>query len=99
MGLERFLGPHAKVITAAIGLLVVLGTLAGYIFKYLHARILEKQHDHLTALLDEQRKTLEQQEVDLERKNAVLQQAADALKGQKAELATKETDILDREQK
>lgn len=99
MGLDRFLGPHAKVIVAAIGLLVVLGTLAGYIFKYLHARLLQKQHDQLTALLDEQRKTLETQQVDLDRKNAVLQQAADALRAQRAELATKETAIVEREHK
>lgn len=106
MGLERFLGPHAKVIVAAIGLLVVLGTLAGYIFRYLHARIMEKQHHQLTALLDdqkklleEQRKKLEQQEVGLERKNLVLQQAADALKGQKADLSAKEAGIMDRERK
>ncbi len=41
--LEAFFGEHGKLITAAIALVCAFIGLFGGLFKYLHARILEKE--------------------------------------------------------
>jgi cellulose biosynthesis protein BcsQ len=92
--LEAFFGEHGKLITAAIALLCAFIGLIGALFRYLHARISEKERaaarrdvEKLQADLQnervrvrEQQLTLKAREEDLDVRDRLLKRALDAIK-------------------
>jgi hypothetical protein len=97
--LQELLGEHGKLITTVIALLIAVVTLAAYVFRYWHAQLTQKEREDAKEELRVAQKKLDEQQADLDRKNKVLQHAADAIKQQQTDLAAKEVAIAEREQK
>src|SRR5215831_4009336 len=91
--LEAFFGEHGKLITAAIALVCALIGLFGGLFKYLYARILEKERaaarrdvqkltadlQNQRALVREQQLALKAREEDLDNRDRLLRKAVDGI--------------------
>jgi cellulose biosynthesis protein BcsQ len=92
--LEAFFGEHGKVITAALAVFCALIGLFGGLFKYLHARVFEKEraaarrdleklkadlHNERTRVR-EQQLSLKAKEEDLDIRNRLMRKAIDELK-------------------
>lgn len=92
--LEAFFGEHGKLITAAIALVCAFVGVIGALFRYLHARILEKERaaakrdvhklqadlQNESARVREQHCALRAREEDLDLRDRLLKQAVDAIK-------------------
>jgi len=97
---EAFFGEHGKLITAAIALVCAFIGLFGGLFKYLHARILEKERAAARRDLEklksdlqaekgrvrEQQLALKAREGDLDNRSRLLRQAVDAIKSREEKL-------------
>src|SRR3981081_60973 len=95
--LEAFFGEWGKLVTSAVGLVAALITLVVVLFKYLRAKILEKERAQARADLEaektkvrQQQQALEAKEADLNRKDAALQIAAVRLTDQEKEIDSRE---------
>jgi chromosome partitioning protein len=97
--LQAFFGEHGKLITAIVAALVGLITLAVYVFKYLHAKLVDKGHDDLRKILEKQREELEEARRTVERQRDGVERATAALRGRREELEEKEAAIAERERK
>src|SRR5215472_6064061 len=98
--LEAFFGEHGKLITAAIALVCAFIGLFGALFKYLHARILEKERaaarrdvqkvqadlQNERVRVREQQLALKAREGDLDIRDRLLRKAADEIKSREEKL-------------
>lgn len=97
--LQSLFGQHGKIITAVVALVAALITLAIYIFKYFHQRLLQTERDELKEMLQTKRAELEEATKTVERQRDGVQKATAALKRRREELEEKETALAERDQK
>jgi chromosome partitioning protein len=87
-GLATFFGTHGAVITAALGLLAGIITLAIWIFKHYHTNLLDR-------MLKERVREVQKQKEFYEKGVVALKQAEEALEHQKSEIEVRERALND----
>jgi chromosome partitioning protein len=104
--LEAFFGEYGKLVTTVLATVAALMTLAVALFKYLHARILEKERDDARrdvekskAALQHEKKRVREHQLALKEKEADLESQKRALRVAAVKLTEQEREIKSREEK
>jgi cellulose biosynthesis protein BcsQ len=103
---QELLGAHGKLITTVIALLIALVTLSAYVFRYWHAKLMQKEREDADKRLEAAHKRVEQQQEELdsakktlERQSGGVEKATGRLKQQREELDKRKAEIDARERK
>src|SRR5258707_6723213 len=110
--LEAFFGEYGKLVTATLAVVGAFVGLAIVLFKYLHARILEKERDAARgdlqkskaalekekARVQEQQRALREKEADLDCKDGALITAVYEIKSREQKLNAVRAAFIDKEQ-